>query len=162
MKLTAHEEYGLRCLVQIARQWPQKSLTIPEVSRLEGISAAYAAKVLQILRQGGLLKSVRGQVGGYSLATPPEKIVVRDVLNLLGGRVYEEGFCRSHRGQERACAHSSDCSVRSLWRTIQGALDEVLGKTTIKDLLRNEGEMTFWLHELLPLEPRAAAPSPRA
>ena len=150
MKLSAHEEYGLRCLLQIAGQWPEKSLTIPEVSRLEGISAAYAGKILQILRQGGFLKSVRGQIGGYSLAAPPDKIVVRDVLALLGGRIYEEAFCRSHRGQERACTHSTDCSVRSLWRTIQSALDEVLGRTTLKDLQRKEGEMTFWLREIPP------------
>jgi Rrf2 family iron-sulfur cluster assembly transcriptional regulator len=162
VKLTAQEEYGLRCLLRIAGQWPEKSLTIPEVSRLEGISAAYAGKILQILRQGGFLKSVRGQVGGYSLAAPPEKLVVRDVLDLLGGRMYEEGFCRSHKGSGRSCTHSTDCSVRSLWRTIQSALDGVLGRTTLKDLLRKEAEMTFWLRELLPLDSRSTAPDQRA
>ena len=159
MKLTAQEEYGLRCLLQVAGQWPEKSLTIPEVSRREGISVAYAGKLLQILRHGGFLKSVRGQIGGYSLAAPPDEIMVRDVLALLGGRIYEEAFCRSHRGQERACTHSTDCSVRSLWRMIQSAIDGVLGKTTLKDLQRKEGEMTFWLRELLP---RATAPDQRA
>jgi hypothetical protein len=41
---------------------------------------------------------------------------------------------------------------------IQGAIDGVLGKTTLKDLQRKEGEMTFWLRELLPLDPRATPP----
>ena len=54
MKLTAHEEYGLRCLLQVAGQWPEKSVTIPEVSRREGISVAYAGKLLQILRRAGV------------------------------------------------------------------------------------------------------------
>ncbi|MCC7174452.1 MAG: Rrf2 family transcriptional regulator [Bryobacterales bacterium] len=161
MKLTAHEEYGLRCLVQIARQPPGKSLTIPEMSRLEGISPAYAGKILQFLRQGGFVRSVRGQVGGYSLAAPPEKILVRDVMALLGGRIYERGFCRSHRGQPRACIHSADCSVRSLWRTIQGALDDVLGKTTLKDLLRGEAEMSLWLRDQMLSGSRRASASLR-
>jgi Rrf2 family protein len=152
MKLTAHEEYGLRCLLQIGKAWPGTSLTIPEVSRREGISAHHAAKLLQILRQGGFLKSVRGQVGGYSLASPPEQIILRDVLALLGGRLYEDEFCQSHKGRVRVCTHSTDCSIRSLWRTIQAALDEVLAKTTLQDLLRREEEMSSWLHELVPLE----------
>ncbi len=161
MKLSAQEEFGLRCLLQIAGEWPSRSLTIPEVSQREGISVHHAGKLLQILRQGGLLKSVRGQVGGYSLALPPDQVAVRDVLDLLGGQVYEEGFCRSHRGHERACLHSTDCSIRSLWRSIQAALDGVLGRTTLKDLLRKEGEMSSFLYELRPNVPgRAVLPLP--
>ena len=160
MKLTAQEEYGLRCLLQIASEWPDKSLTIPEVGRREGLSVHHTGKLLQILRQGGLLHSVRGQVGGYSLALPPDRIVVRDVLGLLGGRIYEEGFCRSHKGQERACLHSTDCSIRSLWRSIQTAVDDVLGKTTLKDLLRKEREMASYLHELQPLATVRISTSP--
>ncbi len=99
MKLTAHEEYGLRCLLQIGKQWPEGSLTIPAVSRLEGISIPHAGKLLQMLRQDGFLKSARGQAGGYTLALPPDRIVIRDVLAALGGRLYEESFCRGHKGQ---------------------------------------------------------------
>ncbi len=154
MKLTAHEEYGLRCLLQVGSEWPSGSLTIPEVSRKEGISIAYAGKILQLLRQGGFLKSVRGQTGGYTLALPPEEIVIRDVLDVLGGRLYREDFCRGHKGNEKSCTHGTDCAIRSLWRTVQGAVDEVLGRTTLKDLLRKEQEMTSWLHELVPLETR--------
>ena len=152
MKLTAHEEYGLRCLLQIGKQGPEGSMTIPEVSRQEGISVPHAAKLLQMLRQGGYLKSVRGQSGGYSLARPPEEIVIRDVLASLGGRLYEDEFCQSHRGRVRSCTHSTDCSIRSLWRTIQVAVDEVLSKTTLQDLLRKEQEMAAFLNDLVPLE----------
>jgi len=160
MKLTAHEEYGLRCLLQVGKGWPDSALTIPEVSKREGISAAHAAKLLQILRQGGFLKSVRGQIGGYSLASPPEKILVRDVLALLGGRIYEDEFCQEHKGRVRLCTHSTDCAIRSLWRSIQTAVDDLLARTTLKDLLRKEEEMSSWLHDLVPLEP--ASPSPAA
>ncbi|MFB3776128.1 MAG: Rrf2 family transcriptional regulator [Bryobacteraceae bacterium] len=158
MKLTAHEEYGLRCLVQIGRAWPESSLTIPEVSKKEGISPHHAAKLLQILRQGGFLKSVRGQIGGYSLALPPDQIAIRDVLSMLGGRLYEDAFCQGHKGRVRACTHSTDCAIRSLWRSIQAAVDGVLERTTLQDLLRQEDEMASWLGELVPLQGRQASP----
>lgn len=145
MKLSAHEEYGLRCLLQIGRRGDGGSLTIPEVSRAEGISVHHAAKILQILRQAGFLKSARGQTGGYTLAHAPENIIIGEVLAALGGRLYEEDFCSHHSGRVRSCTHSVDCSIRSLWRTVQTAVDEVLGKTSLRDLLRKEEEMKSWL-----------------
>ena len=70
MKLNSSEEYGLRCLLQLARQTPG-SLTIPEISQAEGITHHNVAKLLRILRQGGFVASARGQQGGYALAKPP-------------------------------------------------------------------------------------------
>lgn len=141
MKLTAHEEYGFRCLLQIGRH-AGESLTIPEIGDAEGISAAYAAKLLRILRQGGFVKSVRGKVGGYSLARPADRIVVGEALALLGGKLFEADFCESHAGHAQVCAHTTECSLRSLWRRVQGALDEVLGKTTLQDLLVTDQPLT--------------------
>jgi len=134
-------------------------LTIPEVSQKEAISVHHAGKILQMLRQGGFLKSARGQTGGYTLALRPEEIVIRDVLSVLGGRLYQEDFCRGHKGRGRSCAHTVDCSIRSLWQTVQSAVDEVLGRTALKDLLRQEQEMTSWLRELVPLPARPANPA---
>ena len=136
MKLTSHEEYGLRCLLQVARQGVDGSTTIPEISRNEGISVPYVAKLLRILRQGGFVKAVRGKEGGYTLALPAERIHVGDVLANLGGRIYQEDFCRRHSGVKGSCVHSTDCSVRSLWVSVQRAVDGVLATTTIGDLLR--------------------------
>lgn len=151
MKLSAYEEYGLRCLLQVGRRWPDGTITIPEVSRKEGISAAHTAKVMQMLRQGGFVRSVRGQVGGYSLARPPDQILVRDVLATMGGKLYEDAFCRSHKGELKSCRHTTDCSIRSLWRSVQMAVDRVLATTTLQDLLRSEDEMSSRLSDLVTL-----------
>lgn len=136
MKLSSHDEYGLRCLVQVARH----GATIPEISRREGISEAYVGKLMRILRQGGFVSSVRGKTGGYTLALPAERICVADALSVLGGRLYEDNFCSRHSGCEATCPHSTDCSIRSLWRSVQGAVDGVLRTTTLRDLLGSELE----------------------
>jgi Rrf2 family protein len=137
MKLSSHEEYGLRCLLYVAHQSANGSATIPDISRHEGISVAYVAKLMRILRQGGFVKAVRGKAGGYTLALPPERICVGDALTSLGGRMYEDDFCNRHSGTLTSCAHSTDCSVRSLWRAVQGAVDSILRKTTLRDLLHS-------------------------
>ena len=156
MKLTSHEEYGIRCLLQIGRRGEAAAVTIPEISEAEGISAAYTAKLLRILRQGGFITSARGKAGGYSLARAANRIVIGEVLASLGGRMFEKNFCESHAGSAHVCAHSTDCSIRTLWRKVQVALDDVLGRTTLQDLLRTEEQMTGWF-DLQP--PRIGADS---
>jgi Rrf2 family protein len=152
MKFTSHEEYGLRCLLRVARQ--TGSATILEVSRAEGISEAYVAKLLRILRLSGFLTSARGMSGGYTLSRPPAEIVVGDVLNALGGRLFEDDFCRRHSGTVRDCTRSVDCSVRTLWNRVQLSVDQILGRTTLADLV---GENEPATAELVTLSQRAGS-----
>lgn len=142
MKFTAQEEYGLRCLLQIGRQGKGGSLTIPEIAALEGISVPYVAKLMRLLRRGGFVKSTRGQTGGYTLARPTDQILAGDVLSSLGGRFFETEFCERYPGSVQICTHTVDCSIRSLWHAVQEVVDQVLGKTTLRDLLVNEQEMS--------------------
>ncbi|HLK15795.1 MAG TPA: Rrf2 family transcriptional regulator [Fimbriimonadaceae bacterium] len=138
MKFSAQEEYGLRCLLQIARVGPDGSLSIPEISRLEGLTPPHVAKLLMILRRGGFVQSTRGQAGGYALARPANNIAVGDVLTVLGGRLYDDEFCNKHTGQAAVCAHDLDCSIRSVWQVIQDSVDRVLAELTLEDLARSE------------------------
>ena len=118
MKLSAQEEYGLRCLLRIGARGDGGTLTIPEISRAEGISPEYVAKLMRILRRGGLVTSARGATGGYTLSRPADQITAGEALTVLGGRLFESGFCERHAGAESLCTHSIDCSLRSLWRTL--------------------------------------------
>ena len=147
MKLTSQEEYGLRCLLRIARAG--RSMTIPEISAEEGISVFYAAKLVRILRRSGILTCARGQVGGYQLARPAGEVRVGEVLALLGGRLFEPAFCQDHAGVEDVCANSLDCSIRSLWRAVQTVVDHVLNRTTLKELLAHEPDMEDWVSPLI-------------
>jgi len=122
-------------MLHVARSGTEGSVTIPEIGRAEGITPAYVAKLLRILRRSGFIASVRGKSGGYSLARPASDIVVGEVLAALGGRLYEADFCEKHSGAEKICTHTVDCSVRSLWQTVQNAVDQVLSKMTLGELL---------------------------
>jgi Rrf2 family transcriptional regulator, iron-sulfur cluster assembly transcription factor len=151
MRFTANEEYGIRCLLRLGRQGPEGSLTIPEISRAEGISMPYVAKIMRLLRRGGFVQSTRGKSGGYCLARPADHILIGDLLTLLGGRLFEPGFCDRHSGLEDVCSNSVDCSIRSLWRAVQLVVDHVLSKITLGDLLRNEQTMSVWVGDLVKL-----------
>jgi Rrf2 family transcriptional regulator, iron-sulfur cluster assembly transcription factor len=151
VRFTANEEYGIRCLLRLGRQGTEGSLTIPEISRAEGISMPYVAKIMRLLRRGGYVQSTRGKSGGYSLARPADNILIGDLLTLLGGRLFEADFCDKHAGIEETCSNSTDCSIRSLWRAVQLVVDHVLSRITLGDLLRNEQTMSVWVGGLVKL-----------
>ncbi len=145
MKVSAQEEYGLRCLLHMARCGDDESLSIPEISRAEGLSIPNVAKLMRLLRLAGFVESARGQSGGYTLSRAADQISVSEVLEALGGRFYTPSFCERHAGIETACSHASDCSMRAMWRSMQNAIDALLGKTTLKDLIQQEKEMGCWM-----------------
>ena len=145
MKLSAQEEYGLRCLLQMASRGEEASLSIPEISRAEGLSIPNVAKLMRLLRIAGFVKSVRGQSGGYTLAKPANTISVGEVLEALGGKLFGEKFCGRHSGLEMACVHNTDCSMRALWIGLQHMLEKVLFHTTVAELMQKESVM----HDML-------------
>jgi Rrf2 family protein len=158
MKLSSQEEYGLRCLLQLARA-RGVSLTISEMSEREGISAPNVAKIMRILRRAGLVRSTRGKDGGYTLARPAAAIRALDVLASLGGRLFDTGFCDRHAGVERHCLNTRDCSIRPVLSGLQQAVDQVLGELTLASLLPSESEVTITLRPRavkLPIARRAS------
>jgi Rrf2 family protein len=149
MKFSAQEEYGLRLLLRIAKSDSSNGLTIPELSEIEGLSTANVGKILRLMRISGFIESTRGQTGGYKLARLPKEILVGDVLNSLGGKLYESSFCDLHSGIENICTNSIDCSIRSLWKTVQTTLDGLLSKITLQDLLGNEQQVEVLVTNLI-------------
>lgn len=148
MKFSTQEEYGLRLLLRIGKDNSENGMTIPELSEMEGLSEANVAKILRILRIAGFVESSRGQTGGYKLTRDSKDIKVGDVLTSLGGKLYESSFCDLHSGVENICTNSIDCSVRSLWKTIQTMLDGLLSKITLEDLLGSEKQVEILVNSL--------------
>lgn len=140
MKLSTQEEYGLRLLLQMARH-EHESLTLTDLSRFEGISQPNVAKLMRTLRKAGFVNSTRGQAGGYTLARPSEDVRVSEVLGALGERLYDATFCDRHAGSHASCTHSGDCSIRPVLIQVQLAIDQVLGRLTLGQLLCTEIEM---------------------
>ena len=147
MRITATEEYGLRCLLEVARRVQEgKPTTIRGIAEKEGISMEYATKLMMKLRKGGLVKSVRGANGGYTLVGTVEEVSLAKVMQILDSNDYmdqqEDGsgskFCDHFTGLKQECVHKGSCSVRPLWVTVSGYLYGALKHITLKQLLDSE------------------------
>jgi Rrf2 family protein len=153
MKITAQEEYGLRCLMKVAERPGCNSLTLQEIAAAEGLSVPYAAKLLSVLRQSGFLESVRGRSGGYKLAMPPEKIGLGSLLLALGEPLFDEpSYCEKHAGTAEgvsSCVHHGGCSLRALWHTLEQWIRHSLDQITLADLMHTEMSLTELLRSKL-------------
>ena len=158
MKITAQEEYGLRCLLRLAAQPRGEPLTIPEIAVAERLSVPYVAKLMHILRQAELVDSNRGRTGGYTLARPADEISLGEALALLGEPLFADpSYCDRHHGTEDAkgsCVHTTDCAVRAVWRSLGDMIAGVLYRVSLAELLAPESAM----EELLRTPNRVALP----
>ena len=130
MKITAQEEYGLRILIRIASCKEAEGLSIPQLSEAEGLTTHYVAKITRVLRMAHFIRSTPGNKGGYVLARPAEAIIIKNVLETLGGALFDVSFCGAHKGNMRFCTNSVDCSARSLWQILQLTIDKLLIQIT--------------------------------
>ena len=150
MKITAQEEFGLRVLIRIAGCETEDGLSIPQLSKAEGLSSHYVAKLTRTLRMAGFINSTPGYKGGYVLAKPSKEIKIRAVLRTLGGVMYDKDFCGQHTGSVNLCTNSVDCSARSLWQMIQYTVDQLLDKITLYDMANSKkSESTLLLRKVL-------------
>src|SRR5262245_48649566 len=105
MKISAQEEYGLRCLLQVARPSAAGPRSLRQIAESEGISAAYAGKLLWILNRAGLVRSVRGPKGGYALGRPASEILLSDVIKVLDEDTMDH-HCQHFAGDHEVCVHT--------------------------------------------------------
>jgi Rrf2 family protein len=145
MKITSLEEYGLRCMLRLARQPEGESLTVAEIAEAEGLTVPHVGKLMTALRQARLVESVRGRSGGYILIRRPEAISVAEVMGALGEPLFATSYCEQHPGTLQVCTHQGDCSIRSVWQRLGEMIQSVLTGISLADLRRDEAGIALHL-----------------
>jgi len=138
VKITSQEEYGLRCIVQLARQEHGSPLMVRDIAEREGLSVAYVEKLLLIIARGGIIESVRGPKGGYRLTRPCADISIGEVMRVLGGVPSKDEICSQFTGNHETCVHLGDCGIRPVWASITDFVHSVFDKIPLSVVLQGE------------------------
>jgi Rrf2 family protein len=137
MKISAQEEYGLRCLVQLANLGESESLTLPQIAEREGISVANAGKLMWLLNKSGFVSATRGTKGGYQLARPAVEIKLSEVIRVLDADEIA-GHCESYTGVLDSCIHKGNCGIRSVISGLHEVVQNALSNITLAHLVGEE------------------------
>ncbi|CAN5606208.1 Rrf2 family transcriptional regulator [soil metagenome] len=153
MKISAQEEYGLRCLVQLAALGEGESLTLPQIAGREGISAANAGKLMWLLNKAGFVRAIRGTKGGYSLARLPGEIYLSEVIKILDADEINT-HCESYTGVLDLCVHNGDCGIRPVIVGLHEIVQDALSQITLAQLVGTEAKVDERFHRIQGLKNR--------
>ena len=143
------EEYGLRCMLQLALAQTDAPVSVSLVAENEGLSTEYAGKLLNLLRQAELVRSIRGRNGGFILSRAPEEISLAEILRVFSPDLFDVEYCNRFTGAEDACVHTSSCALRPVWWTLSGMVSKTLESISLMDLMCEESEVQAELNSQL-------------
>ena len=138
MRFTTKTEYGLICLVYLARHSSADLVTIKEIVKKERFSATYIEKILQKLRAANIVVSHQGNQGGYELALKPSEITLRQIIEALEGHTFDL-FCSAGVREEIVCTHFSLCGLKPIWEKTKDVLDDFFSSITL-EMIANKPE----------------------
>jgi Rrf2 family protein len=147
MKISAQEEYGLRCLLQLAALQESESLTLPQIAEREGISVANAGKLMWLLNKAGFVSATRGTKGGYTLARPAGQIRLSEVIKVLDADVLNK-HCENYTGVLDTCVHKGDCGIRPVIVGLHEIVENALSQITLAQLVGNEASVDATFHQI--------------
>jgi len=147
MKVSAQEEYGLRCLLQLAPLGEGEYLTLTQIAGREGISVANAGKLLWILNKAGLVISIRGTKGGYRLARAAAEIHLDEIIKVLDEDVLAS-HCNSYTGLLETCVHTGNCGIRPVIVGLHDIVQKAMASITLAQLLGTESNVETTLHQI--------------
>jgi Rrf2 family protein len=130
MQIPRRVDYGLRAVIYLAGQEPDKCCSITEIAQQQGVPKNFLEKIIQDLMRAGLIRSKRGSCGGYTLARPPETISFREVVEAIDGPIAVNTCMEQHA----SCDQLARCSMVNVWREVQDKVTEIFGRTTIAAL----------------------------
>ena len=131
MKLSTRSRYGLKAVIDLAIAYGTGPVSLPVLAGSQGISEGYLEQLLRELKKGQVVDTIRGAQGGYELTCDPGELSVQRVLNLLeGSTAIVDCVGTLHHNCTSACS----CSARPLFLKLQTRINDVLERTTIREL----------------------------
>jgi Rrf2 family protein len=141
MIFSSKAEYGVRLMVELGRQDPDRPTSLKAIAEAEQLPLAYLEQVVARLKRAGLVMSARGAHGGYWLSRGAGEITMDEVVLALEGQVapmdcFVDDQAHGHRV---LCSHELEaghaCATKLLWTRVQGGVIRALQTTTLAELV---------------------------
>ena len=128
--LSKKAKYALKALLYLTKNQSKGLIVISDIAEDERIPRKFLEAILVDLKTQGLLQSVRGKKGGYTLVKDPAEISVGNIIRMIDGPLAPIP-CVSHLYYRRCeeCVDETTCEIRHLMRRVRDATAEILDTT---------------------------------
>ncbi len=142
MRVTKWGECGILCALHLAKNYGEVAIGAAEIAESQGIDLPYTQQILQRLRKGDIIESVRGPKGGYKLLRPPAEITLKDILYAVEGDTFqvicEHSPLHPETDVPTRCSTRETCGLHGVWQELRDAIDKLLEERTLEDLIGKE------------------------
>ena len=139
MKLTTKGRYAVMAMADLALYQTGKPVSLNDISLRQNISLSYLEQLFSKLKNGKLVKSVRGPSGGYILDKNPKDIKLSNIIFAVDEKVKTLN-CK--KDSKKGCnGKSTKCITHNLWDDLENHINNFFENKSLNDLLkqRNTG-----------------------
>lgn len=151
MFISTRSRYGLRAMVQLARNGQGNPLSLSGIANAEEIPIRYLEQIFGRLRSADFVRGRRGPGGGYVLSRDASEISLLDVIRVLETEFFHTNCvlqCPDFLVKEEesevkvpGCSRENKCPTKKLWMDIKILCETYLEKNTLADLADGSLEM---------------------
>jgi len=132
VKISTKGRYSLRMLLDLAEHKNDGFVSLKDISERQGISKKYLEQIVTLLNRPGILRTNRGNKGGYMLAKEPDKYTVGQILRITEGGLYPVSCLADEPNQ---CEQKGYCKTLWVWQGLEKMINKYLDGITIQDIV---------------------------
>ena len=132
MMISTKGRYSLRMITDIAEHSDEGFISLKDISQRQNISKKYLEQIVPLLNRNGLLRTNRGNKGGYALTKAPSEITIGDIMRAAEGTLAPVA-CLEY--EQNDCPRAAECSTLFMWEGLYKAVSEYLDSITVQDIL---------------------------
>jgi len=131
MKISTKGRYSLHMLVDLAEHKNDGFVSLKDISERQDISKKYLEQIVTLLSRPGILRTNRGNKGGYMLAKEPDQYTVGQILRITEGDLSPVSCLADDPNQ---CERKAYCKTLWIWQGLEKAINTYLDGITIRDI----------------------------
>jgi Rrf2 family protein len=137
MHLSKKAEYALRAVINlgIASEMGRTALPGAELAETNRLPLKFVERILQELREAGVVETRRGKFGGYALTEKGSTIRIGDIVRLMDGRLAPICCASEFAYQKCSCPDEAHCGLRMLMIDVRNAIANILDRYTLTQVV---------------------------
>ncbi len=136
MQLSTRARYAARAVIELAGKHGQGPVQLKDIAECQSISDKYLEQLLSPLRAKGIIRTIRGNKGGYLLARPPEDVTLYEIIETVEGKLAPVPCVNN----PDMCERHGQCIMTDIWSDLKDIITKELSSKNLAELVSLQEE----------------------